>query len=966
MVAQPLYLTSGNDTVNDDIYEYSDAVWNAGFIVHGYGGSDDITTYGGDDILYGYDGDDTLNGGGGTNVLDGGEGNDIFYGGGNDTLIGWLGNDTYIVNSTTDIIEETLLWGGGIDTVISSVSYDLSTQTNSAPGPTYGLENLTLSGTDNINGTGNSLDNVITGNSGNNILIGGDGDDELIGGEGNDTLYAGGSGTNIQNGGNGNDTYMYYWNGIVDSGGTDTFVVSIAQGSFDMSNYSSLDNIENLTMEGSSTDTILTGNTNQNTITGTSQQNALDGGGSEIDTLIGGDGNDSYYLNDNLDDIIIENLGEGDDYIYSQNFSINLANYSNIENVVLTHSSNINATGNSVDNTLYGNDGNNTIDGSSGNDTMYGGGGDDTFKVDSASDSVRENSSEGTDTVESSVTFTLGDNIENLTLTGASGNTNGTGNSLNNIIIGDGWYNILTGGDGNDTLNGGGTVNAGGQDTLSGGAGDDTYYVYAEGGSLTNIIEGASAGTDTIISSVSYDLNAYASNVENLTLTGGSEAKGNGLNNIITADSGSDILYGYGGNDTLDGGTGGDTMIGGTGDDIYIVDSSSDVVTENSGEGTDTVRSSSISLNLSNYANVENLTLTGSSSYNLTGNSSNNTLTGNSGNNVIDGGAGNDTMIGGAGNDTYYVDSSSDVVTENSGEGTDTVRSSSISLNLSNYTNVENLTLTGSSNLDLTGNDSNNTFTSNSGNNVIDGNGGTDYVFFSGSKAETITSFGFHHNNTSAIVIEGAYGTDTIVDCEYISFLDGDFSVAALKSEYASSYNALFANSTSGEAPFVMADTYLGPVEGLEWEYIAQAGDIGHIMAGSNGNDFINLLGGDDAANGGAGDDVIDGGLGSNFLTGGDGTDTFFIDGRSGLVTWSTITDWEEDNSEQLSVWGWNSNSTIVWYENLGADGYKGATFEIDLDGDGDIELKCTFTGFEIAEIKAPTEFEDSSLLWFV
>ena len=80
-------------------------------------------------------------------------------------------------------------------------------------------------------------------------------------------------------------------------------------------------------------------------------------------------------------------------------------------------------------------------------------------------------------------------------------------------------------------------------------------------------------------------------------------------------------------------------MIGGAGDDIYIVNSSSDVVTESSGQGTDTVKSSSISLNLANYANVENLTLTGSSSYNLTGNSSANTLTGNSGNNVIDGGA---------------------------------------------------------------------------------------------------------------------------------------------------------------------------------------------------------------------------------------------------------------------------------------------------------------------------------------
>jgi serralysin len=626
--------------------------------------------------------------------------------------------------------------------------------------------------------------------------------------------------------------------------------------------------------------------------------------------------------------------------------------------------------GNGGNDTIYGGGGNDTIDGGTGNDTMYGGGGDDTFKVDSSSDSVTENSSEGTDTVESSVTFTLGDNIENLTLTGASGNTNGTGNSLNNIIIGDGWYNILTGGDGNDTLNGGGTVYAGGQDTLSGGAGDDTYYVYAEGGGLTNIIEGANAGTDTIISTVSYNLDAYASHVENLTLTGGSEAKGNGLNNIITADSGSDTLYGYGGNDTLDGGGGHDTMIGGTGDDIYIVDSIFEVVTENSGEGTDTVRTSLMSLNLSDYTNVENLTLTGSSSYNLTGNSSNNTLTGNSGNNLIDGGAGGDTMIGGIGDDIFIVDDSYDVITEGSGEGTDTVRSSSISLNLSNYVNVENLTLTGSSNLNLTGNDSNNTLTCNTGNNIIDGNGGTDVVVFSDTKANVINSFGFHHSDTSSIIIKGSYGTDVIQNCEYITFSDQTISVSDLKNQYnpaagGSGGQKMFTNNTSGEAPYVLASTYTGPVAWIDWEYIANDDGSVNVITGSDDDDFINVKNGTDAVDAGAGDDIIDGGLGSNFLTGGAGTDRFYIDGRVVGTTWSTVTDW--DNSERLAVWGWKQGvSTREWVENLGAEGYKGATLRCDLDGDGTLDLRVTFTGYTSDQIKEPTEFPASELLWFV
>ncbi|MFN9259386.1 calcium-binding protein, partial [Microcystis sp.] len=96
-----------------------------------------------------------------------------------DTLIGGLGNDTYQVDTTTDTITENA--NQGTDTVQSSVTYTLGNN----------LENLTLTGTANINGTGNTLNNIITGNSGNNILNGGTGIDTLIGGTGNDTITGG-------------------------------------------------------------------------------------------------------------------------------------------------------------------------------------------------------------------------------------------------------------------------------------------------------------------------------------------------------------------------------------------------------------------------------------------------------------------------------------------------------------------------------------------------------------------------------------------------------------------------------------------------------------------------------------------------------------------------------------------------------------------------------------------------------
>jgi Ca2+-binding RTX toxin-like protein len=642
------------------------------------------------------------------------------------------------------------------DTFISSSTSILASQ----------YQNLVLTGIAAINGTGNTINNIITGNTGNNSLDGGVGADSMTGGLGNDIYVVDNVGDVVTE---------------AASEGTDTVQSSIT--------YILGANLENLTLTGTAA-VNGTGNALNNIITGNTGNNILDGGAG-ADSMTGGLGNDIYVV-DHIGDTVIENVNEGTDTVQS---SIAYALGVNLENLTLTGTTAINGTGNTLNNTITGNTGNNSLDGGAGADSMTGGLGDDTYVVDNVGDAVTEAASEGTDTVQSSITYALGVNLENLTLTGTTA-INGTGNALNNIITGNTGNNSLDGGAGADSMTGGlgddtyvvddmgdmvienvnegtdtvqssitcilganlenltltGTaaINGTGNESnnaltgnsaeniLIGGLGDDTYVVDNVG---DTVIENVNEGTDTVQSSITYILGA---NLENLTLTGTTAINGTGndSNNIITGNTG---------NNSLDGGAGADSMTGGLGNDIYVVDNVGDVVTEAASEGTDTVQSS-ITYILG--ANLENLTLTGTTAINGTGNALNNIITGNTGNNILDGGAGADSMTGGLGNDIYVVDNVGDVVTEAATAGSDTVQSF---ISYAFGVNLENLTLTGTTAINGTGNDSNNIITGNTGNNSLDGGAGADSM--TGGLGNDI----YVVDNVGDVVTEAATaGSDTV------------------------------------------------------------------------------------------------------------------------------------------------------------------------------------------------------------
>ncbi len=313
-------------------------------------GDDSLVGETGNDVLIGGDGNDKLLGGSGNDKLEGGKDNDQLTGEkGNDTLNGGLGvdkmnggdgNDYYFVDNSGDTVVENSKDAknaalGGNDTVESTLTYILGDH----------LENLILKSINEINGTGNNLNNRIQGNIADNILKGNAGNDYLLGGEGADELD-GGLGMDTLEGGLGSDTY--YMNNtedkIIETANTDDQDQVIATVSYDLN---ASPNVESLTLEGKKAikgDGNGLNNSLQESDGGTVANSFNGMGGDDTisseggnDTLIGGDGNDEldggagtdtaifdfeqdyYQLTRNVDtegvdQIVVEYIGNDENY----------------------------------------------------------------------------------------------------------------------------------------------------------------------------------------------------------------------------------------------------------------------------------------------------------------------------------------------------------------------------------------------------------------------------------------------------------------------------------------------------------------------------------------------------------------------------------------------------------------------------------------------------------------------------
>ncbi len=927
--------------------------------IYAGGGNDTLKGNDGNDQLYGDSGDDILIGGTGDDYLNGGSGNDLYIyeaGDGLDRISDSSGSDTLKIKgnyASADIsfarLNEQNLGIYLKGQKIADVSQHFSN-------PDYMLEKIALdngtlldiSGLKNVKGDGgsntlNGLDHIymkddyIYGESGNDTLNGKIGNDFLFGGSGNDKyIYSNGAdqGTDTLRDDDGTADSL-----VLGSAYTSANVSLVRVGSYDLAvksagktlvlidgQFNGYGAIETLVYGNGATLNLLT---YSHTVNGTSAGDVIYGTsfGAGADKLNGLGGDDAIYAGSGND---IVSGGDGNDYI-------------------------------------HGEDGNDTLDGNAGNDTVNGGFGNDTIIYESGLD--RFSDTGGTDVI--SITNTAITST-NMVLRRNIGNQND--------------LDVLLNGTHAFTINGQFSQN-GGFETIR--FSNGTTF------NLTNI-QYASTGTSG-----------------NDTLYGISF--GGNPNDIMNGGAGNDYLYGYEGNDTLDGGTGADYLYGGKGNDVYKISLNSgvDVISDEAGSDTiqfgagfsrtnmtvqrDTVSGNNLNIlfggvlavTIQNHFQqgylVETLKFSDNTTYSLTGvsftqngtaasdylqgydgvdvlkgNGGNDSIYAYAGNDTLEGGAGRDYLYGGFGDDTYVFGAGfgstdpgyADYVSEEAGQGTDTVRFTTLKstdvyswtdyyglyiqskanandiVNVYGYVNNDSLdvvnrvervtfsdgvTWTLSSGLTVQDSDEahsmygsslNDTFKGNggndsiyayAGNDTLEGGAGRDYLY--GGLGDDTYAIGaldgldYITDDGGVDVIRLAAGltTENISIADYSSY-DTKIIVNADVNEMQISNQRYAGNAYAIEklqfSDGFVADflTYKSWVWGSTAAQTTNGTANADTILGRGGNDTINGNAGNDAMHGGAGNDIVKGGDGNDIVHGGIGNDSVYGDAGNDVL----------------------------------------------------------------------------------
>ncbi len=916
-----------------------------------------------------------------SDVITANSGNDTLISGATQsTLIGGAGNDVFVVNNASDVITEAA--NGGNDT--EEASFSIAAAAN--------IENLTALGSASLTLTGNNLSGVLTANSGFDTLVSGTGVDTLVGSGGYATFVVNNAADVIVAGtGVGSEessvsttlatnvgtlTGIGYANLVLTSNaqggvitanaGNDTLVAGSGSDTLQGPTSSLSSSVQDVMVAGTGAAT--TFNVDTNIGSGQAAYSVVIQGARASDTLelTGGTSNviaqsvvengvtDVYLYagNGTSIELVGGSLGQVNAYGTTSSLaqlqaqdptttsSVSLTMAAGTDNLVLTGSSALTATGNASNDVMRANSGGDTLIAGSGAATLIGGSGNDTFVVDNTADVIVEQSGAGIDTEQTSVSAVLAANVENLTGTGSNdltlqGNAQAnviTANSGNDQLFAGTGPATLVGGSGADTLTGGRsatTLIAGtGVTDLQGESGNDTF-ILGTGSSTSDWVSESVSGNNVEESAVSTTL-AYA--VQRLAGLGTSAIR-------LTGNSGGGSIAANGGNDTLSAGGGTSTLIGGGGTDVMMGNASAGITAAtvyqiNTGYGNTTIyySESGDELVFGSGITAGMLSATqGTGTVNGVANQTIITIKVSGGNSI--------TLAAPAFTQVGFADGSSTTLAAIVAQGSSVTSAVSTTMGAG----VTKLTLTGTANISGTGNNLADTIIANSGNDtliagsglatLVGGSGNDTFVVnnvadviqeapnsgnnteqtsvsvtlasniqnltaTAGTTALTLTGNSLNDvitANSGADKLVAGSGADTLVSGTGIDTLVGGTGNDVFVVNNASDVITEAANSGNNTEQTSVSVTLANNVQNLT----AAAGTTALTLTGNTLNNVITANSGADKLVAGSGLDTLVSGTGIDTLVGGTGNDVFVVNNASDVITKSANTG---SNTEQASV----------------------------------------------------------------